>query len=102
MSLQVNWQLDNITVDIFLKKKKKKKMSRFGDTEEEQFQKHKGLPIMMDGLTHKFEIVGLVRYLFSQRHEIRDMLDIFIGRAEIARGEISRMKAVNLTLPPQL
>ena len=32
---------------------------------EEQFKKREEIPPLMDGLTHKFEIVGLVRYLLS-------------------------------------
>jgi hypothetical protein len=32
---------------------------------DEQFQKREAIPPLMDGLTHKFEIVGLVRYLLS-------------------------------------
>jgi hypothetical protein len=39
-------------------------MSRIGFTEE-QFKKREEIPPLMDGLTHKFEIVGLVRYLLS-------------------------------------
>ena len=39
-------------------------MSRIGYTPE-QFKKREEIPPLMDGLTHKFEIVGLVRYLLS-------------------------------------
>jgi NAD(P)-dependent dehydrogenase (short-subunit alcohol dehydrogenase family) len=39
-------------------------MSRIGYTTEE-FKKRQDVPPLMDGLTQKFEIVGLVRYLLS-------------------------------------
>jgi len=39
-------------------------MSRIGFTPD-QFKKREEIPPLMDGLTHKFEIVGLVRYLLS-------------------------------------
>lgn len=39
-------------------------MSRIGYTPQD-FAKREAIPPLMDGLTHKFEIVGLVRYLLS-------------------------------------
>lgn len=39
-------------------------MSRIGFSPD-QFKKREEIPPLMDGLTHKFEIVGLVRYLLS-------------------------------------
>ncbi len=39
-------------------------MSRIGFTAD-QFKKREEIPPLLDGLTHKFEIVGLVRYLLS-------------------------------------
>ena len=39
-------------------------MSRIGYTPEE-FKKREAIPPLLDGLTQKFEIVGLIRYLLS-------------------------------------
>jgi len=39
-------------------------MSRIGFTTD-AFKKREEIPPLMDGLTHKFEIVGLVRYMLS-------------------------------------
>lgn len=40
-------------------------MSRSGSTREE-FEKREAIPPLMDGLTKKEEIVGLIRYLLSE------------------------------------
>jgi NAD(P)-dependent dehydrogenase (short-subunit alcohol dehydrogenase family) len=54
----------NITVNAVCPGATDTPMSRIGFTEE-QFKKREEIPPLMDGLTHKFEIVGLVRYLLS-------------------------------------
>jgi NAD(P)-dependent dehydrogenase (short-subunit alcohol dehydrogenase family) len=55
---------DNITVNCVCPGATDTPMSRIGYTPEE-FQKREAIPPLMDGLTQKFEIVGLVRYLLS-------------------------------------
>ncbi len=55
---------DNITVNCVCPGATDTPMSRIGYTQE-QFQRREEIPPLMDGLTHKFEIVGLVRYLLS-------------------------------------
>lgn len=54
----------NITVNAVCPGATDTPMSRIGFTEE-QFKKREEIPPLTDGLTHKFEIVGLVRYLLS-------------------------------------
>jgi NAD(P)-dependent dehydrogenase (short-subunit alcohol dehydrogenase family) len=54
----------NITVNCVCPGATDTPMSRIGYTPE-QFKKREEIPPLMDGLTHKFEIVGLVRYLLS-------------------------------------
>src|SRR5207237_920297 len=61
-SLAVELAADNITVNCVCPGATDTPMSRIGYTSE-QFQKREEIPPLMDGLTHKFEIVGLVRYL---------------------------------------
>ena len=63
-SLAAELAADNITVNCVCPGATDTPMSRIGYTEE-QFQKREEIPPLMDGLTHKFEIVGLVRYLLS-------------------------------------
>jgi NAD(P)-dependent dehydrogenase (short-subunit alcohol dehydrogenase family) len=54
----------NVTVNCVCPGATDTPMSRIGYTPEE-FKKREEIPPLMDGLTHKFEIVGLVRYLLS-------------------------------------
>jgi NAD(P)-dependent dehydrogenase (short-subunit alcohol dehydrogenase family) len=54
----------NVTVNCVCPGATDTPMSRIGYTPE-QFKKREEIPPLMDGLTHKFEIVGLVRYLLS-------------------------------------
>ena len=54
----------NITVNCVCPGATDTPMSRIGYTPEE-FRKREAIPPLMDGLTHKFEIVGLVRFLLS-------------------------------------
>jgi|SRR6516165_1505312 len=63
-SLAVELAADNITVNCVCPGATDTPMSRIGYTSE-QFKKREEVPPLMDGLTHKFEIVGLVRYLLS-------------------------------------
>jgi len=63
-SLAVELAADNITVNCVCPGATDTPMSRIGYTPE-QFKKREEIPALMDGLTHKFEIVGLVRYLLS-------------------------------------
>jgi NAD(P)-dependent dehydrogenase (short-subunit alcohol dehydrogenase family) len=63
-SLAVELAADNITVNCVCPGATDTPMSRIGYTPE-QFKKREDVPPLMDGLTHKFEIVGLVRYLLS-------------------------------------
>jgi NAD(P)-dependent dehydrogenase (short-subunit alcohol dehydrogenase family) len=63
-SLAVELAPDNITVNCVCPGATDTPMSRIGFTPE-QFKKREQIPPLMDGLTHKFEIVGLVRYLLS-------------------------------------
>jgi NAD(P)-dependent dehydrogenase (short-subunit alcohol dehydrogenase family) len=63
-SLAVELASDNITVNCVCPGATDTPMSRIGFTSE-QFKKREEIPPLMDGLTHKFEIVGLVRYLLS-------------------------------------
>jgi len=63
-SLAVELAADNITVNCVCPGATDTPMSRIGYTPE-QFKKREEVPPLMDGLTHKFEIVGLVRYLLS-------------------------------------
>jgi len=63
-SLAVELAADNITVNCVCPGATDTPMSRIGYTPE-QFKKREEIPPLMDGLTHKFEIVGLVRYLLS-------------------------------------
>jgi NAD(P)-dependent dehydrogenase (short-subunit alcohol dehydrogenase family) len=63
-SLAVELAADNITVNCVCPGATDTPMSRIGYTDE-QFRKREEIPPLMDGLTHKFEIVGLVRYLLS-------------------------------------
>jgi len=63
-SLAVELAPHNITVNAVCPGATDTPMSRIGFTEE-QFKKREEIPPLMDGLTHKFEIVGLVRYLLS-------------------------------------
>jgi NAD(P)-dependent dehydrogenase (short-subunit alcohol dehydrogenase family) len=55
---------NNITVNCVCPGATDTPMSRIGFTDD-QFKKREEIPPLMDGLTHKFEIVGLVRYLLS-------------------------------------
>jgi NAD(P)-dependent dehydrogenase (short-subunit alcohol dehydrogenase family) len=55
----------NITVNCVCPGATDTPMSRIGYTPE-QFKKREEIPPLMDGLTQKFEIVGLVRYLLSE------------------------------------
>ena len=63
-SLAVELAADNITVNCVCPGATDTPMSRIGYTPE-QFKKREEVPPLMDGLTHKFEIVGLVSYLLS-------------------------------------
>ena len=63
-SLAVELAADNITVNCVCPGATDTPMSRIGYSPE-QFKKREEIPALMDGLTHKFEIVGLVRYLLS-------------------------------------
>ena len=54
----------NITVNCVCPGATDTPMSRIGYTPEE-FKKREAIPPLLDGLTQKFEIVGLVRYLLS-------------------------------------
>ena len=63
-SLAVELAPDNITVNCVCPGATDTAMSRIGFTAE-QFKKREEIPPLMDGLTQKFEIVGLVRYLLS-------------------------------------
>jgi NAD(P)-dependent dehydrogenase (short-subunit alcohol dehydrogenase family) len=63
-SLAAELAADNITVNCVCPGATDTPMSRIGYTPEE-FKKREAIPPLMDGLTHKFEIVGLVRYLLS-------------------------------------
>jgi len=63
-SLAVELAPHNITVNCVCPGATDTPMSRTGYTPE-QFKKREEIPPLMDGLTHKFEIVGLVRYLLS-------------------------------------
>jgi len=63
-SLAIELAPDNITVNCVCPGATDTPMSRIGFTPE-QFKKREDIPPLMDGLTHKFEIVGLVRYLLS-------------------------------------
>ncbi len=63
-SLAVELAADNVTVNCVCPGATDTPMSRIGYTPE-QFKKREDIPPLMDGLTHKFEIVGLVRYLLS-------------------------------------
>lgn len=55
---------DHITVNCVCPGATDTPMSRIGFTPD-QFKKREEIPPLMDGLTQKFEIVGLVRYLLS-------------------------------------
>src|SRR5687767_735464 len=63
-SLAAELAADNITVNCVCPGATDTPMSRIGFTPD-QFKKREEIPPLMDGLTHKFEIVGLVRYLLS-------------------------------------
>jgi NAD(P)-dependent dehydrogenase (short-subunit alcohol dehydrogenase family) len=63
-SLAMELAPDNITVNCVCPGATDTPMSRIGFTPD-QFKKREEIPPLMDGLTHKFEIVGLVRYLLS-------------------------------------
>ena len=63
-SLAVELAPDNITVNCVCPGATDTPMSRIGYSPD-QFKKREEVPPLMDGLTHKFEIVGLVRYLLS-------------------------------------
>jgi NAD(P)-dependent dehydrogenase (short-subunit alcohol dehydrogenase family) len=63
-SLAMELAANNITVNCVCPGATDTAMSRAGMTPE-QFKKREEIPPLMDGLTHKFEIVGLVRYLLS-------------------------------------
>ncbi|MGZ8426362.1 MAG: SDR family NAD(P)-dependent oxidoreductase [Candidatus Binatia bacterium] len=63
-SLAVELAPNNITVNCVCPGATDTPMSRIGFSEE-QFKKREEVPPLLDGLTHKFEIVGLVRYLLS-------------------------------------
>lgn len=63
-SLAMELAANNITVNCVCPGATDTPMSRIGYSEE-QFKKRAEVPPLMDGLTHKFEIVGLVRYLLS-------------------------------------
>jgi NAD(P)-dependent dehydrogenase (short-subunit alcohol dehydrogenase family) len=63
-SLAAELAPDNITVNCVCPGATDTPMSRIGFTEE-QFKRRQEIPPLMDGLTHKFEIVGLVRFMLS-------------------------------------
>jgi NAD(P)-dependent dehydrogenase (short-subunit alcohol dehydrogenase family) len=63
-SLAMELAPNNITVNCVCPGATDTPMSRIGFTDD-QFRKREEIPPLMDGLTHKFEIVGLVRYLLS-------------------------------------
>src|SRR3990172_5838899 len=63
-SLAMELAPNNITVNCVCPGATDTPMSRIGFTPD-QFKKREEVPPLMDGLTHKFEIVGLVRYLLS-------------------------------------
>ncbi|HWH79139.1 MAG TPA: SDR family NAD(P)-dependent oxidoreductase [Candidatus Binatus sp.] len=63
-SLAMELAPNNITVNCVCPGATDTPMSRIGFSDE-QFKKREEIPPLMDGLTHKFEIVGLVRYLLS-------------------------------------
>ena len=63
-SLAMELAPNNITVNCVCPGATDTPMSRIGFTPD-QFKKREEIPPLMDGLTHKFEIVGLVRYLLS-------------------------------------
>jgi len=63
-SLAVELAPNNITVNCVCPGATDTPMSRIGFSPD-QFKKREEIPPLMDGLTHKFEIVGLVRYLLS-------------------------------------
>ena len=63
-SLAAELAPDSITVNCVCPGATDTPMSRIGFTPD-QFKKREEIPPLMDGLTHKFEIVGLVRYLLS-------------------------------------
>jgi NAD(P)-dependent dehydrogenase (short-subunit alcohol dehydrogenase family) len=64
-SLAVELAPYNVTVNCVCPGATDTPMSRIGYTPE-QFKTREEIPPLMDGLTHKFEIVGLVRYLLSE------------------------------------
>jgi NAD(P)-dependent dehydrogenase (short-subunit alcohol dehydrogenase family) len=63
-SLAVELAPYNITVNAVCPGATDTPMSRIGFTAE-QFKKREAIPPLLDGLTHKDEIVGLVRYLLT-------------------------------------
>ena len=63
-SLAMELAPNNITVNCVCPGATDTPMSRIGFTDD-QFKKREEIPPLLDGLTHKFEIVGLVRYLLS-------------------------------------
>lgn len=63
-SLAMELAPNNVTVNCVCPGATDTPMSRIGFTDE-AFKKREEIPPLMDGLTHKFEIVGLVRYLLS-------------------------------------
>jgi NAD(P)-dependent dehydrogenase (short-subunit alcohol dehydrogenase family) len=63
-SLAMELAPNNITVNCVCPGATDTPMSRIGFSPD-QFKKREEIPPLMDGLTHKFEIVGLVRYLLS-------------------------------------
>jgi NAD(P)-dependent dehydrogenase (short-subunit alcohol dehydrogenase family) len=63
-SLAMELAPNNITVNCVCPGATDTPMSRIGFTPD-QFKKREEIPPLMDGLTQKFEIVGLVRYLLS-------------------------------------
>lgn len=63
-SLAMELAPNNITVNCVCPGATDTPMSRIGFSDD-QFKKREEIPPLMDGLTHKFEIVGLVRYLLS-------------------------------------
>ena len=64
-SLAVELAPNNITVNCVCPGATDTPMARIGFSPD-QFKKREEIPPLMDGLTHKFEIVGLVRYLLSE------------------------------------
>ncbi len=63
-SLAMELAPNNITVNCVCPGATDTPMSRIGFTED-AFKKREEIPPLMDGLTHKFEIVGLVRFMLS-------------------------------------